>query len=228
MAKLFPGRVLLATGVSMLILAGSPLVAAAEDGHTPTGQPCWTTSGTIGGVYHARELDCIKDGSSPTTSSNSSGSAAKPVPSQPAQPAQPAPSQPVQPVQSQILPPPPKCTPVDASAFQHVYKTNVEGAVYTQDDLANDQQLLFTDPGSVSGALAIFPDGTYAWVTQHAGLVSGTWVVDPSRPCGAITLQQGDNNEDWTVQTTDKPDGSIFVSDTYGVTFVGAVLADLG
>jgi hypothetical protein len=172
----------------------APGSALAYDGHNAQGQPCWATSGTVNGLYHATELGCVKDGS------------ANPQPA-------PAPA------------PASRCgAVVDSSFFMHVYKTNVAGAAYTYDDLVNDQQLLITSPGAISGALAIYPDGTYEWTTRHSGYMTGSWVVDSSRPCGAITLLQGDSNEDWTVQSTDKADGSIFVSDRFGVTFTGAVL----
>jgi hypothetical protein len=172
----------------------------------------------LGGAFHAAELDCVNDAvgapkpvQAAPTAVPARPAQPQPVQSQPIQPVQaqpvapvqsqsvdPVQAQPVGPVQSQeitpaqgqTLPAPSSCTPVDPSCFIYAYKTNVGGAAYTQDDLVNDQQLLFTSPGAISGGLLISADGTYEWTTAHSGHMTGNWVVDPTNSCGAITLLQ--------------------------------------
>jgi hypothetical protein len=270
--------IVLVLGSGLLTLA--PGLALAYDGHTAKGQPCWATSGTINGSFHAAELDCIKDGSGAPKPAQAAPTAAparpaqsqppqprpaqsqpvQPVQSQPvapiqSQPVQPVQSQPVQPfqadpvapvqsqsidpvqaqpvdpvqsqeitpVQGQTLPAPSSCTPVDQSFFIHTYKTNVGGAAYTQDDLVNDQRLLFTSPGAISGGLVISADGTYEWTTAHSGHMTGNWVVDTTNACGAITLLQADSGADWTVQPSSTV-GTIMLSAPIGIYFIGYAL----
>ena len=100
------------------LLALAPGLALAFDGHTSQGQPCWATSGTVGGVFHAAELDCTKDGSSPKP--QPTPAPAKPVQAQPPRPVAPVQSQPVQPVQAQPV------QPVQAQSVQPIQAQPVQ------------------------------------------------------------------------------------------------------
>jgi hypothetical protein len=62
-----------ALAVIAVLVGASVSIAYAEDGHTATGRPCWATSGTIGGVFHAGSLDCIPNSSAQQTAPQPDG-----------------------------------------------------------------------------------------------------------------------------------------------------------
>jgi hypothetical protein len=210
-----------ASGLALVsgLLIQAPGLALAFDGHNAQGQPCWATSGTVNGLFHAVEIGCTKDGSSPKPQPTAvpvqpfHAQPVQPVQAQPIQPvvqAQPVQAEPIQPVQAESVQPV-QAEPVQANSaaatqdigpdfFFHTYALSVPGAVWTTDDWANWVETTYVAPGVPNtGGIVINPDGTYVWNnTWEQRVIQGTWIPS-TRANYAIQLQAAEGDRDWFV-----------------------------